>query len=190
MRFRGSRSRFRIVAAPLYTNRKKHAARLFYVLETISDFLVSVFRARGVHGSSKTTSTFLPRRSHTLTRAPNTFSTFRAHGATFSLQRTHGRWSLILHNCIFYCPYKLASHIGHFICKLPKNNVANVRAILEGAEPPIASPSASVMAALFLVCRRHGHDRYFFRHIRTLPPPFAHILYRYLVFFLRFFLHR
>lgn len=139
------------------------------MLETISDFLFSVFRARGVHGSSKTTSTFLPRRSHTLTRASRTFSTFRAHRATFSLQRTHGRWSLILHNCIFYSPYKLASHIGHFICKLPKNNVANVRAILEGAEPPIASPSASVMAALFLVCRRRGHHRHFFRHIRKRP---------------------
>jgi len=43
-RFRVSRSCFRIVVAPLCTNRKKHAARLFYVLETISDFLVSVFR--------------------------------------------------------------------------------------------------------------------------------------------------
>lgn len=77
------RSAFVSAAAPLYANRKKHAARLFYVLETISDFLVSVFRARGVHGSSKTTSTFLPRRSHTLTRAPRTFSLFRAHAATF-----------------------------------------------------------------------------------------------------------
>lgn len=106
-------------------------------------------RARGVHGSSKTISTLVSRHSHKLTHASSTLFASLSHGATLRSARTHGRRSLILHNCTFYCPYKLASHIGHFICKLPKNNVANIRAILEGAEPPpIASPSASVMAAL------------------------------------------
>lgn len=106
-------------------------------------------------GPRKTTSTFLPRHSHTLARAPRTFSAFPAHVARLLPTRTHARWSLILHNCIFYRPYQTSLTIGHFICKLPKNNVANVCAILEGAEPPIASPSASVMAALFAL-RRHS----------------------------------
>lgn len=85
-------------------------------------------------GPRKTTSTFLPRHSHTLARAPRTFSAFPAHVARFLPTRTHARWSLILHNCIFYCSYQTSLTIGHFICKLPKNNAANVCAILEGAE--------------------------------------------------------
>lgn len=115
--------------------------------------------------SRKTTSTFLPRHSHTLTRAPRTFSGFPAHGARFLFTRTHARRSLILHNCIFYCPIQTSLTIGHFICKLPKNNVANVCAILEGAKlrlRPIASPRRFRDGSTFR-CLPTARD--FFRHI-------------------------
>lgn len=131
-------------------NRRKHAARqtdgrLHGVgdREARTTLVIHSRPSRRPLGPRKTTSTFLPRHSHTLARAPRTFSAFPAHVARLLPTRTHARRSLILHNCIFYRPYETSLTIGHFICKLPKNNVANVCAILEGAEPPIASPSAS-----------------------------------------------
>lgn len=144
-------------SAPIEKNTPFTTQWLFYVLETVSE---SPFRSSDPRRPRffEATFTFFSRHSRTLAHNPSTFSAFRALGTILSLGRTHRRWSLILNNCIFYCSYKIASHIGHFICKLPKNNVANARGLFGGSGALDSVAECFHDGSTFGVCahQRHG----------------------------------